>query len=306
MDLAVDLFAGLGGFTEGAAQAGVRVVLVANHWAEAIRCHAANHPSVTHATEDLARWEPAGLPAFRWLLASPSCTGHTRARGRERGGHDAARATAWAVVRAAAAGRPGVIVVENVVEFQAWEEYGSWCRTLEDLGYCLSPHVIDAADLGVPQHRVRLFVIGTRSRAPLRLKLEKQAHVPFGPQVRWGQWAWSPIGRPGRAPRTLARIAKGREALAADRFLVPYYGSGSGHTGRALSRPLGTVTTRDRWAVIDGDRMRMLQPPELRAAMGFPAGYQLPPQRALAVHLLGNAVCPPVARAVLLGVQAVL
>jgi DNA (cytosine-5)-methyltransferase 1 len=60
-------------------------------------------------------------------------------------------------------------------------------------------------------------------------------------------------------------------------------------------RPLGTISTRDRWAVIDGDRMRMLTTDECRAAMGFPAGYRLPAAHAQAVHMLGNAVCPPVA-----------
>lgn len=306
MDTAVDLFAGLGGFTEGAAQAGLRVVLAANHWEAAIRWHAANHPEVQHAAEDLNRTHGAELPPFDWLLASPSCVGHTRARGRELPQHDAARATAWAVVRAAVAQKPAVIVVENVVEFQAWSQYAPWCEALRSLGYALAPHVIDAADLGVPQHRVRLFIVATRSRAPLRLRLEQQTHAPFAPQVRWSQWAWTPIARPGRAAQTLARIARGRATLGTDRFLVPYYGSGSGHTGRALSRPLGTVTTRDRWALIDGDRMRMLQPPELRAAMGFPAHYALPPSRALAIHLLGNAVCPPVARAVISAVRMVL
>lgn len=276
MDTAIDLFAGLGGFTEGALQAGLRVLLAANHWAAAISCHAANHPGIRHATEDLTRVEWDELPHFHWLLASPSCTGHTRARGRDQKHHDEARATAWAVVRAARARRPGVIVVENVVEFQAWHEYKAWCHALEGLGYCLSPQVIDAADLGVPQHRVRLFVVGTRSRKPIQIHLEPMEHRPIEPAIQWAQGRWSPVLRPRRAVATLARIQRGRTELGADRFLIPYYGSGSGRTGRSLSRPLGTVTTRDRWALIDGDRMRMLQPPELRAAMGFPEGYGLP------------------------------
>lgn len=41
--------------------------------------------------------------------------------------------------------------------------------------------------------------------------------------------------------------------------------------------------------------MRMLSVDEYRAAMGFPTGYRLPPDKRTAVHLLGNAVCPPVA-----------
>lgn len=44
--------------------------------------------------------------------------------------------------------------------------------------------------------------------------------------------------------------------------------------------------------------MRMLSVGEYRAAMGFPASYQLPGTRAEQIHLLGNAVCPPVAREV--------
>ena len=41
---AIDLFAGAGGFTVGAIEAGAEVVWAANHWAEAVACHALNHP----------------------------------------------------------------------------------------------------------------------------------------------------------------------------------------------------------------------------------------------------------------------
>ena len=79
------------------------------------------------------------------------------------------------------------------------------------------------------------------------------------------------------------------------RFLAPYYSSGSGRTGRSIERPIGTIPTRDRWAVIQGDQMRMLAVPEAKAAMGFQRGYILPDNHAEAMHLLGNAVCPVVA-----------
>lgn len=42
------------------------------------------------------------------------------------------------------------------------------------LGYSFAPHVIDAADHGVPQHRVRMFLVGTRSKAPLKLTLQSR------------------------------------------------------------------------------------------------------------------------------------
>lgn len=34
--------------------------------------------------------------------------------------------------------------------------------------------------------------------------------------------------------------------------------------------------------------------PELKAGMGFPRGYILPASHKQAVHMMGNAVCPPV------------
>ncbi len=46
--------------------------------------------------------------------------------------------------------------------------------------------------------------------------------------------------------------------------------------------------------------MRMLQPPELRTAMGFPPSFSLGENtRRDKIKLLGNAVCPPVMQAVL-------
>jgi DNA (cytosine-5)-methyltransferase 1 len=198
------------------------------------------------------------------------------------------------VVTCAEVHRPAAFVVENVPEFASWALFGAWTAAMHALGYALAPMVLDAADHGVPQHRQRLFVVGTRSKHPITLALPKLPHRPAAEVIDFSAGRWSAIDKPGRSARTLARIDSGRRRHGA-RFLAPYYGSGSGETGRSLARPLGTITTRDRWAVIDGDRMRMLTADECRAAMGFPAGYQLPAVHKDAVHMLGNAVCPPLA-----------
>ena len=168
------------------------------------------------------------------------------------------------------------------------------------LGYALAPHVIDAADVGVPQHRRRLFIVATRSMVPLRLHPPRVEHTPARSVIDFSAGRWSPVEKPGRAKATLARVRAGREAHG-DRFLVAYYGSAKG--GRSLDRPLGTLTTRARWAVVNGDRMRMVSPAEARAAMGFPDHYDLPPTHKQAHHVLGNAVCPPVAAALLAELQ---
>lgn len=296
---AIDLFAGAGGFTTGAQMAGCTVVWAANHWRAAVDIHAANHPDTQHECQDLhqAHWHK--VPAHDLLLASPCCQGHSVARGKANGNpqHDASRSTAWAPVSALEVHRPYAAVIENVPEFTKWALYPAWCQAMARLGYSLAPHILDAADHGVPQNRERLFIVATRSKRPLILNLPKRAHVSIAGFINWDHKT-SPIDRPGRAVATLARIHRGREQFG-DRFIMPYYGGGSGLTGRSLNRPIGTITTLDRWAVVDGDRMRMLQKDEVRAAMSFPASYILPENHRLAVHMLGNAVCPEQARDVI-------
>lgn len=301
---AIDLFAGAGGFSTGAQMAGIDVVWAANHWPLAVKTHAANHPRAEHVCQDLSQANFTLCPPHDILLASPCCQGHSHARGKAANNpqHDASRATAWAVVEAAECHLPDAGVIENVPEFMDWALYPAWSAAWQALGYSLSPHIVDAADHGVPQHRERLFIIATRSKAPITLKLPKRDHVPASAVIDFASGNWSPIDKPGRAAATLARIANGRKTHG-DRFIAPYYKSGSGLTGRSLHRPIGTITTKDRWSVVDGDRMRMATKEEYRAFMGFPSSYLLPKRKDEAVHLLGNAVCPPAVRDILLALK---
>lgn len=289
---AVDLFAGAGGFSTGARLAGLDVVWAANHWPDAVRTHAANHPGVAHVCQDLHQVDWTTVPAHDVLLASPACQGHSLARGKDRPHHDACRSTAWAVVSCAEIHRPQHIVVENVPEFARWVLFSVWRSALERLGYGLTVVVADAADAGVPQHRRRLFVVARLGEAPA-LVLPTRPHVAAESILRPAN-AWSRVS--SCCARTRMRVRRGR-AQHGDRFLIAYYGSAQG--GRSLARPLGTVTTRDRHALVDGRWMRMLSVEECRDAMGFPASYRLPPGRKAAMQMLGNAVPPPLARDVI-------
>ena len=298
---AIDLFAGAGGFSTGAVMAGCKVAYAANHWPAAVEIHAANHAGTEHACQDLQQADWTRVPAHDLLLASPACQGHTPARGKERPHHDACRSTAWAVVSALECHRPPFAIVENVPAFTKWALFPAWCSALHALGYSVAPHVIDCADLGVPQHRERVFIALARSRAPIELRMPHVERVPAARIIDFDAGRWSPIERKGRAANTLARIANGRRQHG-DRFLIAFYGATKG--GRGLDRPIGTITTRDRWAVIDGDRMRMLMVDEARRAMTFPASYVLPANSRTAMHMLGNAVPPLAAQRVIEAMRA--
>jgi DNA (cytosine-5)-methyltransferase 1 len=296
---AVDLFAGLGGNSEGARQAGVHVLCAANHLPLAVEYHKENHPETDHLCQDLHQADFWKWPDFDICMASPCCQGHSDARGKDTQEHDASRSTAWAVVSCVEAKKPSFLLVENVPGFTRWKLYPMWKACLEALGYTLHVNVLNAADFGVPQERERMFLTGVHGRVsnkPVVITPPGKAHVPVDNIIRWNGGKWSKVNKPGRAPATLKRVANGRRQFG-DRFVAPYYGSGSGETGRSIARPVGTVTTRDRWSVVDGDRLRMFMVDEYRDAMSFPSTTKLPRTRADAIFLLGNAVCPPLAKA---------
>ncbi|MGO4746508.1 DNA cytosine methyltransferase [Serratia quinivorans] len=288
---ASDLFAGLGGSSTGAEMAGVEVVWAGNHWPAAVEAHEKNHPDAIHVCQDLHQADWSRVPQHDLMMASPCCQGHSKARGKKAGNpqHDASRSTAWAVISAAEYHQMPNIIIENVVEFLQWALYPAWEGAMQALGYSLAPHIVDCADLGVPQNRVRLFIICTRSKKPLHLVLPKIPHVPAETFIDFSAGNWQPVEKPGRATATLDRVKSGR-AQFGDRFLFSYYGNTK--TGRSLARPIGTITTRDRWAVVDGDRMRILTKEENMLAMSFPADYIKPPSHKLTVHMAGNAVPP--------------
>jgi DNA (cytosine-5)-methyltransferase 1 len=94
-------------------------------------------------------------------------------------------------------------------------------------------------------------------------------------------------------------------------LIVPYYGNSE---ARPASQPHGTVTTRDREAVVttaievDDCHYRMLDAHEVQAAMAFPADYVLPGKisKTEKVKLWGNAVTPPVMTQIVSGLRKVL
>ena len=304
-----DIFCGAGGSSAGARAAGVNVVAGIDMCATATATFAANFPDahvVTSRLEDVeidsfkARVGPIDI-----LLASPECRNHTCAKG-SAPRDESSRATAMHVVEYARALLPRWLVLENVVYMRPWSRYDELKDHLEDLGYHLCDRTLDASDFGVAQTRRRLFLVGDLNGPP-SLSLRK----PRGPRKAAksildapGAWRTSPLFTERRAEATLERAARGFEALGPRAsFLLVYYSTDGCGGWQPLDRPLRTITTVDRFALVehDGDqwRMRMLQVPELKRAMGYAADFQLPVgTRRERIRLLGNGVCPPVMESV--------
>lgn len=306
MTRVVDLFAGAGGFSEGARQAGAEVVWCANHWPDAVRVHQLNHPHTKHECQDLQQADWTTLPQHDILLASPQCTGFTPARGKDRPSHDKARATAWAVVSATEACEPRAVCIENVKQMLTWRLFPSWLDAMERLGYRLSINHLDSQFFGVPQSRKRIFLVGYRGREARSLRNLRPSEdlVPIRSVLDFENKGFPiadarrvKMGKPVLAEATKGRIAGGLSRFGKEPFWIPYHAGNK--SGYSVDRPLWAITTRDDFALINDGHMRMLTVDEIKAAMGFPAQYQLTGNIKTDKHLLGNAVVPSVAREVL-------
>lgn len=284
---AVDLFAGFGGFTLAAERVGLEVVWAANHWPLAVEVHRRNHPRTEHACQDLRQADWTRLPPFDLLIGAPACQPHsTASRPGRRPHHDADRATAWAIVDCADATSPRAIVVENVPAFMSWRLYPVWRRALDRLGYHVREHVLLASRHGVPQRRERLFIIALRSTR--RVELVEEEHEPaIGPCIDWSAPGWRPVA--AASPGARARIERGYRAIGR-RFLVHHVTRSS---PVPLDEPIRTITTKDQWALVDGDLYRPITVREYARAQTIPDTYALPAaSRATLVRGIGNAVPP--------------
>ncbi|MEV5347137.1 DNA cytosine methyltransferase [Streptomyces achromogenes] len=94
--------------------------------------------------------------------------------------------------------------------------------------------------------------------------------------------------------RTLTTM--GHQSLVTwESLLVPYYGNG---TARTVREPVGTLSTRDRYALVQGEvdindvRFRMLEPHEIGRAMSFADEYIVLGNKRERVRQYGNAVTP--------------
>jgi DNA (cytosine-5)-methyltransferase 1 len=120
-----------------------------------------------------------------------------------------------------------------------------------------------------------------------------------------GAYKWTPLNQPNRAKATIERAGRGFAAIGRKKpFLLVYYGSDGCGGWQRLNRPLRTITTVDRFALVKpapkhGHVMRMLQVPELQAAMGMPPQMKFEAgTRRDRIKMIGNAVCPPVMKRV--------
>ena len=298
-----DMFCGGGLGARGALDAGLFPVISTDIWDIATQTYAGNFPTakvLTGSVSDISPLEycPDGVDL---LLTSPECTNHSPAKGAAKRCENS-RKTAFAAIEWAEALQPRWIVMENVPQMRNWKRYQELMAHFGQLGYKGREIILNSKDFGVPQSRRRLFVTLEYGQVPAEVK------VPKGRKVRTvreildppGKWKTTPLETPRRAKPTLKRANAAIAALGKRAsFIIVYYGSDGGGGWQTLDEPLRTVTTLDRFALVEfvgGEhRMRMLQPNELAKAMGLKSTHKFEfGTRRDKVKLCGNGICAPV------------
>lgn len=273
--LVADLFCGAGGSSTGAQQAiehlGRAMDLVCiNHWDRAIETHKRMHPEARHYCQDVASARPIEcVPGGRLdlLMASPTCTYHSRARG-GRPTSDQQRMDPWHVVTWLTELDVKALLIENVPEFVDWgpvdqrtgkpikskkgQYFREWIATLERLGYVVDWKFLNCADYGDATTRRRFFLMGRkkgRIRWPEPSHTKEPTHDLLAPLQKWRPARecieWSLKGRSifGRkhdlAPRTIQRIYAGAVRF---RWPEPFLVVLRQHmAGRSIDLPLPTI-----------------------------------------------------------------
>ena len=206
--------------------------------------------------------------------------------------------------------------------------FNLWYREIKASGYSVEMEVLNAADYGAATSRERLIVQAVRKSSGSRIVWPEPTHTRepgllSGSYRPWRSAAeiidWSIPGesifnrKKPLCANTLRRIEAGiRKYWGAwsEPFIVEYYGQGG---AVPLNIPLHTVTTKDRFGVVEGRVLtlpdgssyqldithRMLTARELAAATSFPENYD-----TAAKKQIGNAVPPVLAEALYRAVLA--
>lgn len=155
----IDLFAGCGAMSRGFLDSGrFQSVFAVESEPRAAATYAANFPSADLQARPIQQVHD--FPSADIVIGGPPCQGFSTLN---RNGADVASRRLWQeYLRGLTASRPAVFVMENVPQILGSSEYQEFADSIEAAGlYQLDERVLNVANYGVAQRRLRAFVIGT-------------------------------------------------------------------------------------------------------------------------------------------------
>jgi DNA (cytosine-5)-methyltransferase 1 len=339
--VAISLFSGAGGLDLGAENAGYEVAAAVEHNSDAA---ATMEKNFTHLQSEVIRRDilevptsellhAAGLSAGQrpdLLIGGPPCTPFSKSGfwlEWKRSGLDPDASLLQAYTRVLEEAKPRAFVLENVYALTynnkaSRPAYERLLREIDQAGYDFTPKVLNAADLGVPQARPRLFIVGV----PKGEKLPELPEAKHG-----GSWERRTTGSSDRPHVTTGEALAGlvTEPEPEERLRGQYAelladippGGNYLHYTAEKGHPDPKFKWRSRyWSFLlklDPDKPsptiqaqpgpnvgpfhwenRRLRVPEMRRLFTFPDDFEFVGTRSSIQAQLGNSVPPLLARQV--------
>ncbi len=167
--VAVDLFSGCGGLTQGLKDAGFTVIGAIEIDRLAAATYARNHPEVLVKHANIRNVNPTEFMEdlgvrtgdIDLLCGCPPCQGFStiRTRNGARRNRDARNGLSSEMLRFVEAMRPKAFMMENVPGLAEHKSFKALCGGLRRLGYHVHWQVTDAQFFGVPQRRRRIILL---------------------------------------------------------------------------------------------------------------------------------------------------
>lgn len=156
------MFAGIGGICLGLKKAGFDIVWANDFDKYACQTYRANFKDHNLIEEDIANISVTDIPNIDFLAAGFPCQSFSSI-GKQGGFEDKRGLLFFEVVRVLKAKRPYGFLLENVknlLSINQGKTFKVILNTLNDLGYTVHYKLINSKDFGVPQNRIRLYIVG--------------------------------------------------------------------------------------------------------------------------------------------------
>lgn len=178
---AIELFAGVGGFRLGLEASGWKVVW-SNQWEpttkiqHASSCYVAHFGNQNHSNVDIKvaiDEHEAGtnlIPDAQMVVGGFPCQDYSVAKSlRAAKGIEGKKGVLWwEIYRLVSIKKPQFVFLENVDRLlkspsaQRGRDFSIMLSSLSELGYIVEWRVVNSADFGFPQRRIRVFIVATR------------------------------------------------------------------------------------------------------------------------------------------------
>ena len=169
---AIDLFAGVGGMSTGATQAGIDVVLAVESDSNAATAYRRNHPRCDIFNDDIRRLPSSTIGDVRRgssgaiVFGGPPCQGFSYSNTRTRTIRNKNNWLFREFIRVVEVWQPDFFVFENVqgiINTARGQFLDTILNEFARLNYALSHGFLNALAYGVPQNRNRFFLVGAKA-----------------------------------------------------------------------------------------------------------------------------------------------